>query len=185
MRGLPVQSVFHDSDGRLVRARRSFRGRAADPGAGLFPLPESVRRVRASLFGRSQLSRLAGGARLRAGRAQHRSDRNQRRCARGQDSRSLGLRIRRRGARLALSDGSRRDISAVADAVGFRDRLDPESRQFVHPAGLVFVTPRRHRIELSAGRRLHPGGSALGRRAARRGPYRRRRIAPPAPVLSF
>ncbi len=36
--------------------------------------------------------------------------------------------------------GSSESIRAVTDAIGFRHRFDPESRQFVHPAGIVFVT---------------------------------------------
>ena len=32
-------------------------------------------------------------------------------------------------------------IQSVADTVGFRDRFDPELKQFLHPAGIVFVTP--------------------------------------------
>ena len=32
-------------------------------------------------------------------------------------------------------------IATVADAVGFRSRFDPALKQFLHPAGLVFVTP--------------------------------------------
>jgi protein SCO1/2 len=31
-------------------------------------------------------------------------------------------------------------VQAVADAVGFRDRFDPELKQFVHPAGILFAT---------------------------------------------
>ncbi|MBN8906686.1 MAG: SCO family protein, partial [Rhodospirillales bacterium] len=37
--------------------------------------------------------------------------------------------------------GSAAAVGAVADAVGFRDRFDPKLKQFLHPAGLVFVTP--------------------------------------------
>ena len=37
--------------------------------------------------------------------------------------------------------GSTNQIQAVADAIGFRDRLDQQTKQFVHPAGVVFVTP--------------------------------------------
>ena len=36
--------------------------------------------------------------------------------------------------------GQASDIQALADVVGFRDRFDPDSNQFVHPAGVVFVT---------------------------------------------
>lgn len=36
--------------------------------------------------------------------------------------------------------GSPGGIQAVADAVGFRDRFDPELKQYLHPAGIVFAT---------------------------------------------
>lgn len=36
--------------------------------------------------------------------------------------------------------GSSENIKAVTDAIGFRHRFDPESKEFVHPAGIVFVT---------------------------------------------
>lgn len=32
-------------------------------------------------------------------------------------------------------------IKAVADAVGFHDRFDPQLNQFMHPVGIVFATP--------------------------------------------
>lgn len=32
------------------------------------------------------------------------------------------------------------DIRALTAAVGFRDQFDPRSRQFIHPAGVVFAT---------------------------------------------
>ena len=37
--------------------------------------------------------------------------------------------------------GDPRSVSAVADAVGFRSRYDVHLKQFLHPAGLVIVTP--------------------------------------------
>ena len=36
--------------------------------------------------------------------------------------------------------GTAADIEAVTDAIGFRHRFDPGSGQFIHPAGIVFVT---------------------------------------------
>jgi protein SCO1/2 len=36
--------------------------------------------------------------------------------------------------------GSSENIKAVTDAIGFRHRFDPQSKEFVHPAGIVFVT---------------------------------------------
>jgi len=38
--------------------------------------------------------------------------------------------------------GAAPNIKAVSDAVGFRARRDPLSGQFLHPAGVVFLTPR-------------------------------------------
>jgi len=32
-------------------------------------------------------------------------------------------------------------VQAVAGAVGFHDRFDPELKQFMHPVGIVFATP--------------------------------------------
>ncbi len=37
--------------------------------------------------------------------------------------------------------GSEAAVQAVADAVGFRDRFDAEQKQFLHPSGVVFVSP--------------------------------------------
>ncbi len=37
--------------------------------------------------------------------------------------------------------GQSADIRAIADAVGFSDRFDAQEKQFLHPAGVVFVTP--------------------------------------------
>jgi protein SCO1/2 len=36
--------------------------------------------------------------------------------------------------------GSAANVQAVAEAVGFRDRFDADSKQFLHPTGIVFAT---------------------------------------------
>ncbi len=36
--------------------------------------------------------------------------------------------------------GSAADITAVTNAVGFRSRFDDQQKQFLHPAGIVFLT---------------------------------------------
>jgi protein SCO1/2 len=36
--------------------------------------------------------------------------------------------------------GSEQAVRSITDAVGFRSRFDPASKQFFHPAGLVFLT---------------------------------------------
>ncbi len=37
--------------------------------------------------------------------------------------------------------GPAASVQAVAASIGFRDRLDQQTKQFVHPAGIVFATP--------------------------------------------
>ena len=37
--------------------------------------------------------------------------------------------------------GSAQAVQAVADAAGFRDRFDADTKQFLHPSGVVFLTP--------------------------------------------
>ena len=65
--------------------------------------------------------------------------------------------------------GRAEDIQALTDAVGFRDRFDPASNQFVHPAGVVFVTSDGQRLQLPARCRLYALGGSL-RPGARRPP---------------
>lgn len=38
--------------------------------------------------------------------------------------------------------GASQNVQAVAEAVGFRDKFDPQLKQFVHPAGIIFATPK-------------------------------------------
>ena len=70
------------------------------------------------------------------------------------------------------------DIQALANTIGFRDRFDPASNQFVHPAGVVFVARSgrisnyllgvgyapsavRSAVEQAAGGRIAAAGSPL------------------------
>jgi protein SCO1/2 len=46
------------------------------------------------------------------------------------------------GGRWHFLTGSESSIHQLADAIGFRYRYDAPTHQFVHPSGLVFLTPR-------------------------------------------
>ena len=50
--------------------------------------------------------------------------------------------------------GPATSLHQIADAVGFRYRYDPLLKQFLHPAGLVFLNAAGADIRLSARRRL-------------------------------
>lgn len=53
-------------------------------------------------------------------------------------------------------------LQQVAEAVGFRDRYDPRLKQFLHPAGLVFLTARGQVSGYLMGVGYSPGDLALG-----------------------
>ena len=58
--------------------------------------------------------------------------------------------------------GSADAIRAVADSVGFRERYDPEIKQFVHPVGIVFATPTGIVSSYLLGVGYQPGDVGLG-----------------------
>jgi protein SCO1 len=58
--------------------------------------------------------------------------------------------------------GSPNDVQAVADAVGFRDRFDPDLKQFLHPAGIVFTTASGVVSSYLLGVGYEPGDVRLG-----------------------
>ena len=58
--------------------------------------------------------------------------------------------------------GSARAVQAVADAVGFRDKFDAGTKQFLHPSGIVFVTPAGVVSSYLLGVGYAPGDVRLG-----------------------
>lgn len=58
--------------------------------------------------------------------------------------------------------GNADSIQAVATGVGFRDRFDPQWKQFLHPAGIVFMTPDARVSSYLLGVGYRPGDIRLG-----------------------
>jgi protein SCO1/2 len=58
--------------------------------------------------------------------------------------------------------GSAGSVQAVTDAVGFRDRFDPDIKQFLHPAGIVFTTASGIVSSYLLGLGYEPGDVRLG-----------------------
>ena len=79
--------------------------------------------------------------------------------------------------------GSSDSVQAVADAVGFRDRFDPDLKQFLHPAGIVFTTASGVVSSYLLGVGYEPGDRETGRDAGQTWQYRRRGIAGPSALL--
>jgi protein SCO1 len=137
---LPQQSTFHDGDGRRVRLDALSHGMPLILMLGYFHCPNLCGLAREDLF------RALGSSGLQPGRdyalallsidpTEITADA---RAARIQDVSAYGLPASEDSWHYLT--GSATEIQPVADAVGFRDRLDQQTKQFVHPAGLVFVT---------------------------------------------
>ena len=138
---LPLQSVFRDADGSPARLGDLPHGLPMILVLGYFHCPNLCGIVREDLF------RALGATGLQAGRdyalavlsidpTETSADAM---AAMTQDASAHELSGSDRFRHYLT--GSAHDVQAVADAVGFRDRLDQDTKQFVHPAGIVFVTP--------------------------------------------
>ena len=138
---LPLQSVLQDADGSPVRLGDLAHDMPMILVLGYFHCPNLCGIVRADLF------RALGATGLRAGRdyvlavlsidpTETSSDAT---TAKAQDVGTYEL----PGADESWHylTASADNIQSVADAVGFRDQLDQETKLFIHPAGIVFVTP--------------------------------------------
>lgn len=138
---LPARSVFHDADGGLVRLGDLSRGQPIILVLAYFHCPNLCGLVREDLFHALE------AAKLRAGRdyalvvmtIDPKETTSDAKAAKTQDMAAHAS----EGADRAWHylTGGENDVQAVADAVGFRDRLDSRTKQFVHPAGIVFVSP--------------------------------------------
>ncbi len=138
---LPLDVPLRDSDGRIVHLGDLARGAPLVLVLGYFHCPNLCGIVRDDLF------HALSGTQFRAGRdytlvslsidpAETSRDAA---TAKAQDIAAYPL----PGARSSwhFLTASPASIQAVADAVGFRDRPDPRTRQFLHPTGVVFATP--------------------------------------------
>lgn len=65
--------------------------------------------------------------------------------------------------------GTPEQVEAIEEAVGFRARFDPQLRQFLHPAGLVLLTPRAIVSSYLLGVDYHPGDLSIALTRARGG----------------
>lgn len=138
---LPLQAEFHDADGSAVRLGELGNGTPLVLALGYFHCPNLCGIVRDDMF------HALGASSLKPGRdytllalsidpSETAADAN---TAKQQDIAAYGVPGADRSWRYLT--GSAGAIQAVADAVGFRDRLDQQTKQFVHPAGIVFATP--------------------------------------------
>lgn len=137
---LPVQAIFRDANGREMRLGDLAQGLPMVLALTYYHCPNLCGFVRADLF------RALRAANLRAGRDYALAVLSIDPTETSSDAKTAEIRDAAAFAASGVGGawhyltGSQSDVQAVADAVGFRDRLDRETKQFVHPAGIVFVT---------------------------------------------
>jgi protein SCO1/2 len=137
---LPGQLLFRDSDGQSVRLGDLAHGVPLILVPAYLRCPNLCGVVRASLLGALQHADLHAGrdyvlAVLSIDPTETSAEAS---AAKASDLSAFG------GGRTQsywhYLTGTASDITAATDAVGFRNRFDPKSQQFIHPAGIVFVT---------------------------------------------
>src|SRR5207248_460744 len=138
---LPLETTLHDERGASVPVARILSGKPLILTLGYFHCPNLCAVVRANLFHALRESGLAAGRdytliALSIDPAETHEDAA---AAKAQDiSRFPADGAQRNWHYLS---GAAPAVQRMAAAVGFRDRFDPQRRQFAHPAGVVFATP--------------------------------------------
>ena len=159
---LPLQEMYRDEADRSVRLFEMFGGKPLILVLGYFHCPNLCGVVRADLFDALQASGMAAGrdyslVALSIDPSETVADAS---SAKANDLQ----RYRVPGAvqNWHFLTGTTDAIGAVAKAVGFHDRFDPELKQFVHPVGIVFATPAGIVSSYLLGVGYQPGDVRLG-----------------------
>jgi protein SCO1/2 len=137
---LPAQILFRDSDERPVSLGDLSRNRPLILVPAYFHCANLCGVVRASLLGALRRSELQAGqdyvlAVISIDPQETSADARDAKIA---DLAAFGSAGAERNWHYLT--GSSQNIEALTGAIGFRHRFDPESKQFVHPAGIVLVT---------------------------------------------
>ena len=138
---LPLSATLRDEDGKPVQLADLIRGKPAIVDLGYFHCPALCGIVRADLLRALAQSNLVGDRDytlliLSIDPAETPRDAA---AAKREDL----ARFRAAGASEGwhFMTGAAATIKTIADAVGFRERFDPQLKQFLHPTGIVFITP--------------------------------------------
>jgi protein SCO1/2 len=139
---LPLTEVFRDETGRSVQLSELLDGKPLVLALVYFHCPNLCGIVRADLFNALGETGMAAGqdytlVALSIDPSETDADGK---AAKAEDLSRFPLPGAERGWHFLT--GPANAVQAVTDAVGFRDRFDPELKQFTHPAGIVFATPK-------------------------------------------
>jgi len=166
---LPDNDVLRDDAGRSVRVGDLMQGRPLILVLGYFHCPNLCGLVRSTLFSALGDTRLAAGRdySLAAVSIDPNETSADSRAAKAADVAAFP----QPGAASfwRYLTGDERSITALADAIGYRGRFDPRLKQFVHPTGLVIVTPEGVISSYLLGFSYHPGDLRVALARADRG----------------
>jgi protein SCO1 len=176
---IPVQLVLHDEGDRQVRLADIGQGRPMILAFGYYHCPNLCGLVRSTLLTAIGASSLIAGqdyelAVISIDPDETASDAEQAKTA---DLAAFPLPG-------AVHDwhyltGTRNAIAALTDAAGYRGRFDADLKQFIHPTGLVIVTPTGRVSSYLIGLGYHPGDLRVALSQANQGTIR----AAAVPVL--
>jgi protein SCO1/2 len=138
---LPLDAAFRDETGRSVHLRELTGGKSLILALGYFHCPNLCGIVRTDLFDALSKTGMTAGRdySLIALSIDPAESPQNARDAKAADMARYPLPGAETGWHFLT--GAAADVQAVADAVGFRDKFDPQFKQFIHPAGIVFATP--------------------------------------------
>jgi protein SCO1/2 len=138
---LPADATFRDERGVAIRLPHLAQGKPLILALGYFHCPNLCGVVRADLFHALEKTDLVGGRdyqliSLSIDPAESSQDAATTKAEEIARFPAAGATV---GWHYLTSQAA--TVHAIADAVGFRDRFDPQLKQFLHPTGIVFVTP--------------------------------------------
>ncbi len=138
---LPREGVFRDDTGRVVRLADLFEGKPLVLALGYFRCPNLCSIVRADLFDALRASGMTDGRdyALVALSIDPSETSGDAAAAKQEDLQRYPAPGAERNWHFLT--GTLDAVQAVANAVGFHERFDPELKQFAHPVGIVFATP--------------------------------------------
>lgn len=168
---LPEDDVLRDDNGQPVRAGNLPDGHPLILAIGYYQCPNLCGLVRSTL-----LSAIAAAG-LTAGRdytlAVLSIDPNETATeARAAKSADLAAFALHGASRWHYLTGDQRSISALTDAVGYQGRFDAALKQFIHPTGLVIVSPAGKVSSYLLGLGYQPGDLRVALAEADRGTIR-------------
>jgi protein SCO1/2 len=136
---VPMNLPFRDADDRVRSLADIAQGRPLILVPAYYDCTSLCGLVRSSLYGALAALTDSGDYALAIVSIDPQETSDSARMAQSHDQHAIdGL----HGPQPHYLTGAAPNLQAVTDAVGFRARRDPLSGQFLHPAGVVFLTPR-------------------------------------------